>query len=247
MGKKKKRIMPKSKPAVIIIIQTCIQTWNNYSDWRKRNQRKAHIIEGLTIISPILIIISTSCDLISKWKERITPEKIYLNLWETNKKIPLKVDGITVPPINEIKNNEPTVLRFALTQENRNPPQITKIFVTFPQDILEADISPIVAEGWNWKRNNDSEITYYLDFKDIPAKGPLYNLPAFKVKIQKRKLLLFKYKIIGNKIDLIERSFTINPELKYQDLLNGSYSDGVFDNSIESTVSPSVVVPQPAK
>lgn len=223
-----------------IMVKVIMQTINNYRALKKEKPLWNLLEKSLIIIGLATFLMLTIPQIVDRRKNIIYPEKIYLSIWETGKEIPLNIADITVPPINEIKENKPTILRFALTQDNFNPPQITKIFITFPP---EADVSPIPYKGWTWERNNDTELTYFLSYptEDIPVKGGLYNLPPFEIEFKEVKLLPFKYSIIGNKINPIERQFIINPELKYEDYLSRIFYDSGFDNSARRTMTGSVV------
>lgn len=146
------------------------------------------------------------------------PDQIYLSLWETGKKVPINDFTPEIPPIVPIKANEPVTLRFALTQNNINSPQITSIILTFPSN---ARVEPISYQGWSWVRNNDAANRYFLNFtsSQVLASGSDYNLPAFNVIFKTVGKLPFSYQIIGNKIKAIHREFVINTELNFNEEL----------------------------
>jgi len=149
------------------------------------------------------------------WFNRINPYEIYLSLWETGKQIPLINSSMVVPSLKEIKEDEPVILRFALTQSNISSPQITTIYLTFPSD---AKVEPDKSEwGW-WERNNDDKNTYFISYSSTApfVKGALYTLPALKVTFKKVGLINFDYRIIGNKMNPIDRKFTIDTRMSYE-------------------------------
>jgi hypothetical protein len=225
-----------SKNSPIIIKAT--QIVNNYLIWREKNRFWDFLAKSVVILTIILGIIRIG----SYWKDAIFPGRIYLSIWEPGKEIRLNEDYMMLSPINPVKAYEPVVLRFTLTQNNVNSPKITRIFVTFPP---EAEVNPISYKGWNWQRNNDEEICYFLDYPaDDPAvKGGLYNLPAFEVKFNKSKLLSFKYSIIGDKINPIVRRFVINTAQKGEVAL---FKTTIFSSSCDSSsATPSLPTASP--
>ena len=181
------------------------------------------IIAGLSFISVVLAIWWTSIQISNYYANVVYPDQIYLSLWETGKKIPIYDYTSQIPPVSPIKPNETVTLRFILTQNNTNAPQITSIFLTLPDD---AKATPIPYNGWSWERNNDVANRYFLNFTtvQIPANGEDYNLPALNVVFPNVGRLPFSYQIISNKLKPIRRDFAINTALKYDEwITKGQY------------------------
>lgn len=226
------------------------QAVNFIGEFSKRHR----IIATLSAISAALIIWWTFIQIINYYANVVYPDKIYLSLWETGKKVPINDFTSEIPPITPIKPNEPVTLRFVLTQNNTNSPQITSILLTFPD---EAKVEPIPYEGWSWVRNNDIANRYFLNFStaQIIAKGADCNLPAFSVTFKRAGQLAFSYQIISNKIKPIHRKFIINTELKYEEELarrqnywlnesppRDTFKTTILSNGIDvGTASPSMV------
>ncbi len=203
------------------------------------------------IITILITILSTFwlCIQINEYfANKIYSKKIYLSLWETGKKVPINDSNIEIPSIVPINYNTPVTLRFLLTQDNVNSPQITSILLTFPDDAI---VEPIPYEGWAWARNNDVSNTYFINFSplQIIASGVDCNLPVFKIVFKKAGLLPFIYRINGNKIKSIRKEFIINTELKYEQwLTNKQNYDLFYDDSVSassSVVSGSMVTFDP--
>lgn len=210
-------------------------------------------IAKLSAIAVALTIWWTSIQIINYYTNVIYPDKIYLSLWETGRKVPINDFTPEIPPIIPIKPNESVTLRFVLTQNNVNSPQITSILLTFPDD---AKVEPIPYDGWSWIRNNDVANRYFLNFttSQVIASGSDCNLPPFNVVFKKVGLLSFSYQIIGNKMKPIRREFIINTERKYEEELvkrqnywlnevnpNTFKSAIIFNDNSVNTASPSVV------
>ncbi len=178
--------------------------------------KRRPIIAILSAILTILGVWWTAIQLINYYANVVYTDQIYISLWETGKKVPINEWNLEIPTIVPIKPNEPVILRFILTQNNVNSPQITTILLTFPDD---ARVEPISYEGWTWIRNNDKANRYFLNFSNLQvlASGTDYNLPAFSVTFKSTGLLSFSYQINGNKINPIRKEFTINTERNYDE------------------------------
>ena len=200
--------------------------------------KKHPVITGLSAVLTILAIWWTSIQLINYYANVVYPDQIYLSLWETSKKVPINDFTPEIPPIVPIKANESATLRFALTQNNTNSPQITSILLTFPSN---AKVEPIPYQGWSWVRNNDVANRYFLNFtsSQVLASGSDYNLPAFNVIFKTVGKLPFSYQIIGNKIKPIHREFVINTELNFNEEL--TKRQNYWLNEANPSVSGSVV------
>lgn len=224
------------------------QIVNYYLGWKKEHPFWNLLAKVALVLIIFTAVFLTIPQVVNNIRNIIDPKKIYLNIWEYGKKMPLNKNGIVVPPINEIKKDEPTTLRFTLTQGNVNSPQITKIFITFP---LDADVRPISYEGWNWEKTNSAEKNQYsLDYPtQPPAKGTDYNLPAFNVTFKTIGWLPFEYSIIGNKIDPITRAFTIDAMStyqKWQSTTSDNVTSGItvrLGGNTSNTATPSVISP----
>ena len=208
------------------------QIINNITVWTKKHPFWTLLSCVVSIIAILRFVVLDIPQIHNNIKNTIYPSNIYLEL--SDWKIPLKSDPFVLNLPVDIKQNEPLDLRFALVQDNFNSPQITKIFITFPP---QSDVSPIPYKQWTWERNNDSELTYFLDYSmsEPAVKGISYDLPAFMVKFKSLEGLVFKYSIKGNKIEPITRTFIILPESK-------QYTIPVT-NVGNNTVSGSVVIP----
>lgn len=182
----------------------------------KKYPKTAAVVSLIAVISTCLTILNGANQLHDSFINFVYPDKIYLSLWETGKKIPIKDYPFEIPPITPIKPNEPITLRFILTQDNTNAPQIVSITLTFPDD---AKVTPIPYNGWSWERNNDVANRYFLNFtsSQVLANGSDYNLPALNVIFPKVGQLPFSYQINSNKLKPIRRDFTINTALKYDE------------------------------
>ena len=206
------------------------------------------VIAFITILGICIGIVTGSVTLYDRFVNAIYSNKIYLSLWETGKKVPITEIVSTIPPITPIKINEPTALRFVLTQDNTNSPQISTIFLTFPND---AKITPIPDNGWSWVRNNDVANTYFLNFTTLQvlARGSDCNLPALNVVFEKVGQLPFSYKIVGNKINPIERHFSIDTTRTYDEWLENGYTfltHATFDPPVSyNTASAPTVITRP--
>ncbi|MBU4467310.1 MAG: hypothetical protein KKC39_01005 [Candidatus Omnitrophica bacterium] len=144
----------------------------------------------------------------------LLPRRIYLNLIKGDKKMPLKSNHTLVPIFEEIKKDIPVVLKFRLTQDNKDSPEITTIFIDFP---TTADVSPISYNRWSWIRTNAPANQYSLDCSYFRfAKGADWDLPAFNVTFKDVDLLYFTYSIIGSGVNEIRRTFIIGDPAKYQ-------------------------------
>ena len=184
----------------------------------KKHPVIAKILGGIAIFGTCIGMWNGFNALSDHFANVVYSDKIYLSLWETGKKVPITDLVSTIPPVTPIKINEPVTLRFILTQANTNSPQITAILLTFPND---AKVTPIPYNGWSWERNNDVVNRYFLNFttSQVLAKGLDSNLPALNVIFNKVGRIPFNYRIVGNKINPIERYFSIDTTRTYDDWL----------------------------
>lgn len=210
------------------------QIINNIIVWTEKHPVWTLLSYVVSIIAILRFVALDIPQIHNNIKNTIYPSNIYLELSE--RKIPLRSDPVVLNWPVAIKQNEPLDLRFALVQDNFNSPQITKIFITFPP---QSDVLPIPYKQWTWERNNDRELTYFLDYSmsEPAVKGISYDLPAFVIKFKSLEKLVFKYSIKGNRIEPITRTFIILPEPKPYVILGA--------NSYTNAVSGSVVIPTP--
>ena len=163
----------------------------------------------LIVIVFILSCIPFCYEHAEKRKAEINPDKIYLNLSDWNISLKDKAQKVFRP---DIVANSPITLRFSLTQDNSNPPQITVIAIDFPVNaVVDPDKS---YRNWQWERTNSrGKNEYSINYpSQPPTQGSNKDLPAFSVTFKETAPLPFEYRIEGAKLDKpIERRFIIYP------------------------------------
>lgn len=174
--------------------------------------RENAVVRYILVLSAAITILRFPTDLLSKGYDFVSykfliPNRIYLNL--SDWKIPLDKDGKIITAPQEIKAGNQMTLRFSLTQGNKEAPEISKILVNFP---LDAEITSDHWGKWTWERTNTTSANQYsleCSFYRF-THGSDWNLPALYVTFKKTGLINFRYMIIGNRMEKVDRAFTIN-------------------------------------
>lgn len=195
----------------------------------------------LAIIAFLILTVPSSILKLRNWVDNtfLFSRRIYLNLAEQDWKIQLDRNYQVITILKEIKENVPVILRFSLTQNNKDAPEITTIFINFH---LTAEVTPISYKGWSWERTNAPGNQYSLDCS-YPrlASGSDWDLPPFDIKFKEVGLIPFKYSIVGNKMNKIERKFVIDTRGNYQEVDNPEGVTIFLGMDTRNTATPELV------
>lgn len=157
---------------------------------------------------------------IREWQEyqtnKIYLDKIYLVMPHTkNWILPLGFQGEPVFTPYEIKPGVSQRIQFSLIQNNKNAPPIKTIQIKFPDT---AEVKPLPdVDGRTWQPSN-TEHWYFIHYSsDNPfTSGQTWDLPMFDVTFKDTKFMPFEYKIFINKMDNIERKFSLTSGTDYK-------------------------------